>query len=407
MRSASRSKTGSGVSTGPKLRAGALARYVFAATLVRSADGGAVVAIVLLAHSTHMPGWLAGLLGASITAPHLLGPFIARRLDTARDGRKVIASAAILHGLLLGAAALLMPTGAFWPAVLLFISGVFGPMLTGGISSRLPSIAGPEQRSQRRAQSWDVATYGLSGTLGPAVVAWIAAASDPLTATMVLAAAAVLGAGAVLALPNQEPPHHPARVSSPAQTLSLIWKHGPLRRTLALTVAVAFSVAALPIYAVAVAPNLGGGPTAGLLVAGYGAGNLAGSAALMLWPLRGDADRLMSLLAVFVAATLTAVIFTPILPALLVAFSLAGVANALFFAATLAARSEFAPTASRGQIFIWVGALKIAGGAAGTASAGAIVGAAAWAPLALATTLTAVAVTASIVERTRSREGNQ
>lgn len=322
MRSASTGNTGTGVAGGPKLQAGALARYVFAATLVRSADGGAVVAIVLLAHSRGMPGWLAGLLGASITAPHLLGPLIARKLDTARDGRKVIAASAILHGLLLGAAALLMPAGAFWPAVLLFASGIFGPMLTGGISSRLPSIAGTEQLSQRRAQSWDVATYGLSGTLGPAAVAWIAATTDLLTATLVLAAAAILGAGAVLALPQQEPPHPATKVPSPAQTLGLIWTHGPLRRTLGLTVTVAFSVAALPIYAVSIAPVLGGGPAAGLLVAAYGAGNLLGSAGLMLRPLRGDADRLMSLLAVVVAATLTSVIFTPTLMASLIAFCL-------------------------------------------------------------------------------------
>lgn len=407
MRSASTSNTGTGVSNSKKLRVWALARYVFAATLVRSVDGGAVVAIVLLANSKGMPGWSAGLLGASITAPHLLGPFIARKLDTARDGRKVIAASAILHGVLLGAAALLMPTGALWPAMLLFASGVFGPMLTGGISSRLPYIAGPEQRSQRRAQSWDVATYGLSGTLGPAAVAWIAATSDPLTATMVLAAAAVLGAGAVLALPKQEPSHPATEVPSPAQTLILVWKHGPLRRTLGLTVTVAFSVAALPIYAVTIAPVLGGGPAAGLLVAAYGAGNLLGSAGLMLRPLRGDADRLMSVLAVLVAVTLTAVVLTPTLSSSLVAFCLAGVANAVFFAATLAARSEFAPTASRGQIFIWVGALKIAGGAAGTAIAGAIVGAAAWAPLALATTVTAIAVMATIVERAHPRQDRQ
>lgn len=62
--------------------------------------------------------------------------------------------------------------------MLLFASDIFGPMLTGGISSRLPSVAGPEQRSQRRAQSWDVASFGLSGTVGPA------AASDALTATL-------------------------------------------------------------------------------------------------------------------------------------------------------------------------------------------------------------------------------
>ena len=101
----------------------------------------------------------------------------------------------------------------------------------------------PELRSQRRAQGWDVASYGLSGTLGPAAVAWIAATSDALTATLVLAGAAVVGAGAVLALPRQEPLDQAVDVPSPGRTLSLIWKRGPLRCPLGPTVTVAFSVA--------------------------------------------------------------------------------------------------------------------------------------------------------------------
>ncbi|MFF0902955.1 UNVERIFIED_CONTAM: YbfB/YjiJ family MFS transporter [Kocuria sp. CPCC 205316] len=389
---------------GGERRGAALARYVFAATLVRSADGGAVVAIVLLAQASGLPGWVAGLLGASITAPHLLGPFIARRLDTARDGRQVIAVSAVLHGVLLGAAAILLPiTWPVVPAVLLFVSGLFGPMLTGGISSRLPAIAGPAQRSQRRAQSWDVASYGLSGTLGPAAVAWIAATTGPLAATLALAAAALLGAGAVLALPRQQPRDATVEVPSPARTLRTILRCGPLRRTLGLTVTVAFSVAALPIYAVAVAAQLGGAAAAGTLVAAYGAGNLLGSAGLMLWPLRGEADRLMSALAVLVAATLTVVVLAPTLTTALVAFGLAGIGNAMFFAATLAARSEYAPLESRGQVFIWVGALKIAAGSAGTAAAGATITQAAWVPLVLVSALTAVAATASVADRSRPR----
>ena len=389
-------------------RSGALGRYVVAATLVRSADGGAVIAIVLLAHASGLPGWTAGLLGASITAPHLLGPFIARRLDTAKDGRLVIAFSAAVHGVLLGAGALLMPiTWALWPAVLLFISGIFGPMLTGGISSRLPSIAGPAQRSQRRAQSWDVASYGISGTLGPAAVAWIAAASNPSTATLVLAAAAVLGAAAVLALPRQDPPDLTTHVPSPGQTLNHMWRHGPLRRTVGLTIAVAFSVAALPIYAVAIGSTRGGAATAGLLVAAYGVGNLLGSAGLMIRPLRGDADRLMSSLAVLVAGTLVLVVLAPALGVVLAAFILAGGANALFFAATLAARSEYAPVQSRAQVFIWVGALKIASGSAGTAVAGTITGLASWAPIVLAIALTVLAAAVSIIGRTRSRSSYQ
>lgn len=147
--------------TEPGGRRWALARYVFAATLVRSADGGAVVAIVLLAHAAGLPGWVSGLLGASITAPHLLGPFIARRLDTTPDGRTVIAVCAVAHGVLLGVAALLLPvTWVIWPALLLVVSGLFGPMLTGGVSSRLPSIAGddppppPPVTTCRSAYSW-------------------------------------------------------------------------------------------------------------------------------------------------------------------------------------------------------------------------------------------------------------
>lgn len=387
-----------------KRPAWALARYVFAATLVRSADGGAVVAVVLLAQASGKPGWLAGLLGAAITAPHLLGPFIARRLDTAADGRKIIALSAAVHGVLLGAAALLLPAGpAVWPAVLLFVSGVFGPMLTGGISSRLPAIAGPSPRSQRRAQSWDVASYGLSGTLGPAAVAWIAAGSSALTAALVLAGMAVFGAAAVLALPRQEPAGRAGEVPSPCRTLRLIRRHGPLRRTLVLTMTVAFSVAALPIYAVAVAPALGGATAAGVLVAAYGVGNLLGSAVLMIRPLRGNADSLMGSLSALVAASLLLVLAMPALPASIAAFCLAGVGNALFFAATLAARSEFAPPGARSQIFIWVGALKIAAGSAGTAVAGLAVSAAAWAPLLLAMVLTAVASGGSAVGRSRSK----
>ena len=221
----------------------ALARYVFAATLVRSADGGAVVAVVLLAQASGKPGWVSGMLGAAITAPHLLGPFIARRLDIADDGRRVIAVSALAHGLLLGTAGLLLPVA--WtvvPTTLLVLSGMFGPMLTGGVSSRLPSIAGLSRTSQRRAQSWDVASYGVSGTLGPAVVAWISAAAGPLGATLILAASAIVGA--LLVLPRQVTVAESGAVSSPARVLMTIWRSRPLCCTLGLTVVAAAALSA-------------------------------------------------------------------------------------------------------------------------------------------------------------------
>lgn len=240
---------------------GGLARYVLAATLARSADGGAVVAIVLMATTSGAPGWLAGLLGVCITAPHLFGPFIAGSVDTARDGRTVIALACMAHGVTLGAAVLLYPmTWPIVPALLLIASGLVGPLLTGGISSRLAAIAGSDRTSQRRAQGWDVATYGIGGTIGPSLVAAVSAWASP-----------------------------------------------------------------------------------------------------------------------------------------------EGVLNSRFFAATLAARSEYAPAQARGQVFVWIGALKITAGSAGTALAGAIVAPAVHLPLVLAAALIAVAVAASILDRRLGR----
>src|SRR5690242_18683966 len=90
----------------------ALGRYVIAATLVRAADAAAAVGIVLLAASpaAHVAGGArtGGLLAAGLTAPHLLGPVVARRLDAARDGRVLLAGAFSAYGVALAAAALLL-----------------------------------------------------------------------------------------------------------------------------------------------------------------------------------------------------------------------------------------------------------------------------------------------------------
>ena len=81
----------------------------------------------------------------------------------------------------------------------------------------------------------------------------------------------------------------------------------------------------------------------------------------------------------------------------------AGILNSYFFAATLAARSEYAPPEARGQVFVWVGALKITAGSAGTALAGAVVSHATQLPLFLAVAAILAAVGASVLDRGRER----
>lgn len=305
-------------------------------------------------------GWPAGARGACITAPHLLGPFVARSLDTARDSRTVIAAASLAHGTTLAATVLLYPhPHSAITAALLILSGLFGPLLTGGISSRLPAIAGPSQRRQRRAQGWDVATYGIGGTAGPTLVAAVSAWASPATAALTLAAAVIRF------LPYAPAPGKAADVARPLRTLRGILASGPLRRTLYLTV----NVAALPVTAVSSTHTLGvSAAAAGILTAAYGLGNLAGSAGVMIHPSRTEADRLTTHLA-----------------------------------ANLVARDEYAPDNARGQIFVWVGALKITAGSAGTAAAGALISTSAALPLPLAVALTIASTLLSLAERRHNR----
>jgi hypothetical protein len=66
------------------------------------------------------------------------------------------------------------------------------------------------------------------------------------------------------------------------------------------------------------------------------------------------------------SATLAAVTLTASFAAAVAAYPAAGILNSYFFGATLAARNEYAPAASRDQVFVWIGALKITAGSAST-----------------------------------------
>ncbi|MFD8810666.1 MFS transporter [Streptomyces sp. NPDC059627] len=388
-----------------------LARYVLAAALARTADGGAVVAVVLLVTSSGGSGTLAGVLGACITAPHLLGPFVARPLDLARDGRKVIAAACLLYAAALAAGVLAYGHApAVLTALLLATAGTCGPLLTGGISSRLPAIVGPRLRTQRRAQGWDVATYGIGGTVGPSLVAALSGWVSPTAAARARAGGAATAAGGVLLLPYAEPSHGGDRtaVLKPGATLALMARTGDLRRTAYLTMVVALSVAALPITAVHLTKILGTPPaTAAVLTAAYGLGNLTGSMAVMAFPLTGTPDRLMRRLALGVAAGLLTVTLSPAFAVSVAAYALTGILNAFFFAATLAARTEYAPRRARSQVFIWVAALKITSGSAGTALAGSLTGMTVRLPLLVGLLAVSSAVVAATVETRLAGTGDK
>ncbi|TDV41883.1 putative MFS family arabinose efflux permease [Actinophytocola oryzae] len=352
----------------------AMARYVLAATLARGANSGAAIGLLLLATETiRGPHAIAigGLLAAGLTAPHALGPWVARHLDKSRDGRLFLAASFVGYGVALAAAGLAVGRVGI-PVVLLLVvvAGACGPLLTGGLSSRVAGIAGPGEREQRRAEGWDSVSYGLSGTLGPAAVAGFAAVTSALAAVLALAAAAVLAAAITLTLPR-EASRERREVVSVREVLRLLVRHGPLRRVNVGTLATSFSLGGMPVVAVVLAGHLtdqaGAGAT---LVAAFGVGSLAGSLAVTAFPLHGSPDilttRHVALLGV--AAALCAL--APNYPLALVAFALVGVANAPFVTATFAARSTYAPPDARAQVFVSMSSLKVATAAAGSALTG-------------------------------------
>src|SRR6059058_1464993 len=128
----------------------ALTRYVAAATLVRGADAAAAVGLVLLAVASRADGArVGGLLAVGLMAPHAAGPLLALRLDRARDGRLLLAASCAGYAAALAAGALILARGPLAPAaVAVVVAGACGPLLTGGLSSRLPAIAAPGEAAR-------------------------------------------------------------------------------------------------------------------------------------------------------------------------------------------------------------------------------------------------------------------
>ncbi len=409
---------------------GGLARYLAAAALIRSADGGATVGLLLLALHLHLHDAAAagGLLAAALSAPHLLGPWLAHRLDRARDGRRLLAGAYLLYGAALAAGALSLGHEPFVASIVLVaVAGSCGPLLTGGLSSRLGG-------TNRRAQGWDSLTYGVGGTAGPAVVAATAAATGPLTALLCLSTAAALAALLTATLPagpsasdSLEPPSagestdpppegqagHPSvkrpagpppgRVPGVRAGVGLLFTSAPLRRVTTLTMLNALALGALPVIAVVFGPQLShrAGAAATLTVA-FGVGNLAGSLLVTIVPLRGEADRLAIRFFAVLALVTAMTAFAPAYPLALVGFALIGAADAVAFTSTLAARSAYAPPGARAQVFVTSAGLKVALCSAGAAAAGAAASLGGTALLLVSAAVTSAAVVTAALDRTAS-----
>lgn len=406
--------------------------YVAAAVPARSADAGAIVAAVLAGTASGGPA-VGGLLAGALTIPHLVGPLAGRLLDARRRPGPVLAGAFAWYGVFIVAAALLLPVSTAAAAVALAAAGCAGPLVTGGLSSRLAPLLetraraaaeGPTERPadtdidtgidaasprQRRGQAIDALTYGVAGAVGPAAIAVAATVLTPRGALAATAGLLALAAVPVLWLPGAS--RTPPRTAT-GGVLRLLVVIPPLRRTTVATVGSATALAAAPVIAVALATQRGASPSsAAVLMSLYGIGGLVASLLLIVRPLTGAPERLVRLgVAAAGAALLLPLLALPFPAAATatggVAFAVVGAVSSVLFAATLAARTEYSPPGATARVFATVAGVKVAGSAIGVAAAGLVAPLGA-APLTLcaavvcALTLAAVSVDAAACGRSR------
>ncbi|MDX2400253.1 MFS transporter [Microbacterium algeriense] len=365
----------SGVDVGGTRRA--VSAYAASATLVRSADAGAIVGFVLLASSSPSGASAAGILAAALTAPHLAGPLVAPILDRSTRPRTVLATAFVLYALTVGVAAVSFTHG--WLALsvaALVIAGSCGSLLTGGLSSRLGVMVSDEQSRQRRAQGLDALTYGVAAALGPVLVTLVAASASPVIGVLAIGGMALVAAITLAALPPVRSPvaaDEDAEAPPPVwQSISTLLANGPLRRVTLCTSMTAVAVGAVPILAVASSTvhGFGGPEAAAVLATAFGAGTLAGSICVIVRPLRGSPESTVTRAAIGVCIGLILCALAPMLALAALAYATTGAIGAIQFAASLAARVEYSPPESRAQVFMTMAGLKVACSSAGVALAG-------------------------------------
>lgn len=348
--------------------------FLSAAVLVRSLDSAATVAVILVAME-RAPGTdpvrTGALIGAALTLPHLLGPWVGSVTSAiSDDSRRVIAGAALCYSSVLTGITILIGRAPL-PLLLVLaaVAGLVGPLLTGGLSGR----AGETLGGGRRAQSLDALSYGLAATVGPSAVAGLAVALDPMLASLIPAGAGAVGGLVVLRLPPTGARPADPTSSATLAALRLMAGEPRLRAAVGCTWIGALLVSASLIAAMArfgaSAPHL-----TGYAAGALGAGGLIGSAVLIARPpsVRVVGGMLGSTAAICCCLLVTALAAPGV--ALLAMLAVLGLVNAVQTVLSLSARQELSPARWQHEVFVAVAGTKVAFAALGTAVAGASAG---------------------------------
>jgi MFS family permease len=360
---------------GPSGRApaGALRRYLTAAVLVRLADEGARVALVLLAIQRTSSAGAGGLMVAALLAPHVLAaPGVGLLTDRVRQPRWVLAAAPVGFAAALATTAVATGRAPTWMVLaVLLVGGCCGPAMTGALSSQLPTLVAPG--SLPRAFGLDSVTYNVSGILGPALAGVLAGLVSPAAAAAVLAASAGCGALVMATVPTGLRERGQAGATPPmsAGVLAVVRD-----RVLAVVTTASslgqLGVGALPVVTAVLATRAHAPSDAGWLMTAVAAGALLGSLAWTWRPLAPpQAPKVvMAAMAGTGLAVGLAAATTTSLPATGALFAAAGACTGPFTGALFTTRNDHAPEHLRAQVFTLGAGLKTTTAAAGAALAG-------------------------------------
>ncbi|NUR97446.1 MAG: MFS transporter, partial [Kribbellaceae bacterium] len=175
--------------------------YYLAATLARLADEMVAFTLVLLVlERTDSPA-LAGVTGAAYALPAIVtGPLLGAWLDRTPRRRSALAANQATLAVVMIAMLLAVGNGPHWTApTLAAVAGVTLPMVSGGFTSMLPSLFGPDRLA--RANSFESVSFSAAAIAGPATAATVTAAVSVDAAVVVIVVAAGLSIVAISRLP--------------------------------------------------------------------------------------------------------------------------------------------------------------------------------------------------------------
>ena len=182
--------------TAPPSGTRGLQRHLITAVLIRLADEGARVALVLLALERTKSAAVCGLLVTVLLVPQVVSTAIGLITDRARQPRWVLTTSVdAFAASLLPWLSCLDVSRYPWLSPCCCSADAVAPASPGGLTSQLPTLAA--ESSLPRAFGADSLTYSVSGIAGPAAVTAIGAGAAG-AATSIVALAAIAAAGGLV-----------------------------------------------------------------------------------------------------------------------------------------------------------------------------------------------------------------